>query len=117
MRDVYIIGTYSTAFRRWPDKSYKDLTAEAVQGALTDAGVDKDEVGEAFFASCVIGFLQDQHMVPGQVALRSMGFEGIPIFNVPLYQIHNTGRIWTSINKISNKNQFPLLKMTSILEI
>ena len=24
MRDVYIIGTYSTAFRRWPDKSYKN---------------------------------------------------------------------------------------------
>ena len=71
-----------TPFGRHMDKSYKDLTAEAVQGALTDAGVDKDEVGEAFFASCVIGFLQDQHMVPGQVALRSMGFEGIPIFNV-----------------------------------
>lgn len=82
MTDVYIAGVGMTPFGRHMDKSYKDLTAEAVQGALTDAGVDKDEVGEAFFASCVIGFLQDQHMVPGQVALRSMGFEGIPIFNV-----------------------------------
>ena len=82
MTDVYIAGVGMAPFGRHMDKSYKELTAEAVQMALTDAGANKSEVGEAFFASCVIGFLQDQHMVPGQVALRSMGFEGIPIFNV-----------------------------------
>ena len=82
MTDVYIAGVGMTKFGRHMDKSYKELTAEAVQQALGDAGIDKSEVGEAFFGSCVLGFLQDQHMVPGQVALRSMGFEGIPIFNV-----------------------------------
>ena len=80
MTDVYIAGVGMTPFGRHMDKSYKELTAEAVQMALTDAGANKSEVGEAFFASCVIGFLQDQHMVPGQVALRSMGFGVLGIF-------------------------------------
>ena len=78
MTDVYIAGVGMTPFGRHMDKSYKELTAEAVQMALTDAGANKSEVGEAFFASCVIGFLQDQHMVPGQVALRSRGLAPPP---------------------------------------
>lgn len=82
MTDIYIAGVGMTAFGRHLDKSYKDLTAEAVQLALADAGAQQAGIGQAYFASCVVGFLHDQHMVPGQVALRAMGFEGIPIFNV-----------------------------------
>jgi acetyl-CoA acetyltransferase len=82
MSGVYIAGVGMTRFGRYLDKNYKELTKEAVQGALTDAGADQADVMQAYYGSCVIGFLQDQHMVPGQVALRSMGFEGIPIFNV-----------------------------------
>lgn len=82
MTEVFIAGVGMTKFGRHLDKSYKELTAEAVQMALADAGAGTADVGEAFFASCVIGFLQDQHMIPGQIALRALGFEGIPIFNV-----------------------------------
>lgn len=82
MRDIYIAGVGMTKFGKHLDRDYKDLTAEAVQQAMVDAGAEIDDIKEAFFGSCVVGFLQDQHMVPGQVALRAMGFEGIPIFNI-----------------------------------
>lgn len=82
MSDIYIAGVGMTKFGRHLERSYKDLTREAVEAALSDAGADKRDVGQAIFASCVIGFLQKQDMIPGQIALRSMGFEGIPIFNV-----------------------------------
>ena len=35
---VYIVGIGSTALGRYPDKSVKDLTREAVDLALADAG-------------------------------------------------------------------------------
>ncbi len=82
MSDIYIAGVGMTKFGRHLERSYQDLTREAVEQALSDAGAEKSGVKHAFFGSCVIGFMQDQHMIPGQVALRSMGFEGIPIFNV-----------------------------------
>ena len=82
MSNIYVAGIGMTDFGRHPERSYKDLTREAVELALTDAGADKSDVGTAFFGSCVIGYMDGQHMIPGQVALRSMGFQSIPIFNV-----------------------------------
>lgn len=82
MTDIFIAGVGMTKFGRHLDRNYKDLTKEAVQLALKDAGAETTDVMQAYFGSCVLGLLQDQHMVPGQVALRSMGFEGIPVFNV-----------------------------------
>jgi len=80
--DVFIAGIGMTKFTRHLDRSYHDLTREAVELALGDAGADKGDISQAYFASCVLGFMQDQHLIPGQIALRSMGFEGIPIFNI-----------------------------------
>lgn len=82
MTDIYVAGVGMTKFGRHLERSYHDLTREAVELALSDAGAAKSDIAQAYFGSCVIGFLQDQHMIPGQIALRSMGFEGIPIFNV-----------------------------------
>lgn len=82
MADIYIAGIGMTKFGRHPDFSYQELTRQAVDLALEDAGASRQDIGQAVFSSCVIGFLQGQDMIPGQIALRSMGFEGIPIFNV-----------------------------------
>ena len=38
MSDVYLVGVYSTAFGKHPDKSVKALTREAYTGVLADAG-------------------------------------------------------------------------------
>ena len=82
MEDIFVAGVGMTKFGCHFDHSYKELAREAIEQALTDAGASKADVKQAFFASCVIGLMHDQHMIPGHVALRSMGFEGIPIFNL-----------------------------------
>lgn len=82
MDDIFVAGVGMTKFGRHFNLSYKELAKDAIEQALTDAGAEKEDVKQAFFASCVIGLMHDQHMIPGHVALRSMGFEGIPIFNL-----------------------------------
>ena len=84
MRDVYIIGTYSTAFRRWPDKSYKDLTRDAYLGALADAGLENgDQIENAWFGNC--GMWADaQGSIRGQVCMTPLVRDGLFPERVPL---------------------------------
>ena len=79
---VYVIGVSMTPFGRFFDKSVKQLTHEAVTGALSDASLEKGAVGAAYFSNTTQGLLEGQHLVPGEMALRDMGFEGIPMMNV-----------------------------------
>ena len=58
------------------------MTREAVDLALRDAGCGREAVQSAFFANAGQGALEGQFMIPGQLALRSCGFSGIPIVNV-----------------------------------
>ena len=79
---VYIAGISMTNFGVCPDKSIKDLTREAVTEALADANAAIGDIGAAFFGNVGQGLFEGQITIPGQVALRSMGFERIPIYNV-----------------------------------
>lgn len=81
MSEIYVVGVGMTPFGRHADKTVKDLTRMAVTEALADAGVPKDEIGAAFFANASQAALEGQYMIPGQIALRSMGFAKIPIIN------------------------------------
>ena len=63
--DVYVIGAAMTPFGRYLDKSVKQLTREAVSGALTDAGLAQREVAAAYFANTTQGVLEGQYLVPG----------------------------------------------------
>ena len=82
MTDVYLVGVSMTPFGKFLEKSVKDLTREAVEGALADAGAQKEDVGAAWFSNTTQGVLEGQHCVPGEIALRDMGFEAIPMSNV-----------------------------------
>jgi len=82
MGNVYVIGVSMTPFGRFFDKSVKQLTHEAVTAALSDASLEKGAVGAAYFSNTTQGLLEGQHLVPGQMALRDLGFEGIPMMNV-----------------------------------
>ncbi|MBU1347900.1 MAG: thiolase family protein [Alphaproteobacteria bacterium] len=82
MEDVYVVGVGMTRFGRLLDRSVKSLTREAVDLALSDAGLDKSAIQAAFFANAAQGYLEGQHMVRGQVALRSMGIGEIPVINI-----------------------------------
>jgi acetyl-CoA acyltransferase len=79
---VYIAGVGMTPTGKLLDRSIKQLTAEAVTAALSDAGVAREAIGAAYFSNATQGAIEGQTMVRGQIALRSMGFESIPIFNV-----------------------------------
>ncbi|UTP38270.1 thiolase family protein [Phenylobacterium sp. LH3H17] len=82
MRNVYVVGVGSTRFGRHTGVSVKQLTRSAVEEALRDAGLGVPAIQAAFFANTVQGALEGQIMVRGQMALRPLGIEGVPIFNV-----------------------------------
>jgi acetyl-CoA acyltransferase len=82
MRDTFVVGIHTTKFGKYPDKSIKDLTAEAIAGVLADAALSKDAIQSVFFANSGWGLQSYQHCIRGQVALRPLGIESIPITNV-----------------------------------
>lgn len=87
MDDVYVIGSYSTQFKKWPDRSYKDLTRDAYLGVLADAGFENgDDIGFAWFGNCFMGNW-GQESIRGQVCFIPLVREGlfperVPIINV-----------------------------------
>lgn len=82
MEDVYVIGVGMTPFGRMPDVDIKAMTRTAVETALADAGLGKSAIEAAFFANASQGHMERQHMIRGEIALRSMGIGGIPVVNV-----------------------------------
>ena len=79
---VWIVGVGMTPFGVWPDASVKSLTQQAVSEAVADAGVQLGDVQAAYFGNTCQDVLEGQIVVAGQIALRSMGFERIPMVNV-----------------------------------
>jgi acetyl-CoA C-acetyltransferase len=77
MRPVAVIGIGKTTFGAFPDRDLRSLAIEAVEHALTDAGVSAGAV-QAFYLGNFAGpsFVGQNHLAPyiGSAA----GFEGIP---------------------------------------
>jgi len=82
VEDIYVVGVGMTPFGRMLDSDMKSLSKTAVEAALADAGIDKPVVEAAFFGNASQGHMERQHMIRGEVALRSMGIGGIPVVNV-----------------------------------
>ena len=82
MEDIYVIGVGMTPFGRLLDLDMKTLSRMAVEGALADAGIDKKNIEGAYFGNASQGHMERQHMIRGEIALREMGIEGIPVVNV-----------------------------------
>ncbi|CAO3427858.1 thiolase family protein [Azospirillum endophyticum] len=86
-RDVYIIGVHTTPFRRWPEKTFKDLTRETYLGALTDAGLDSGQpIEAAWFGNCLM-HCWGQASTRGNIAFIPLVRDGLfpdraPIINV-----------------------------------
>jgi acetyl-CoA acetyltransferase len=58
------------------------MAHEVTNQALKDAGLDKAALQAAFFSNTFWGMFSNQHSIRGQVALRSMGIDAIPVTNV-----------------------------------
>src|SRR3990172_4225251 len=82
VNDVYIVGIAMTGLGKFPARSVKDLTREAVHGALDDAHCGVSDIQAAWFANTRQGMMEGQNVIRGQCALRPLGFAGIPIANV-----------------------------------
>lgn len=80
--NVYVAGVGMTPFGRHVEKSIYDLSGAAIAEALQDAGLVPADIGAAFYAGATNGVLQGQTCIPGPIALRRAGFQGIPVFSV-----------------------------------
>jgi acetyl-CoA acetyltransferase len=87
MTDVYLIGTSCTAFGKHPDRSFKDLTREAYEALLADAGLDDGgPIESAWFGNCGMGSF-GQRNIRGQVCFTPLVRDGrfperVPMINV-----------------------------------
>jgi acetyl-CoA acetyltransferase len=82
MRNVKIIGGAITKFGKHMERNMKSLAAEAVTGALKDAGITKEQLGGAWVGNAAQGILDGQEMIRGQVVLHPLGITKIPVFNI-----------------------------------
>ncbi|KQU47265.1 thiolase [Rhodococcus sp. Leaf278] len=73
-----------TPFGIHRDKTNYELAQWAVRDALADTGpgTGPQTIDVAFFASTTNSILHDQGMISGEIALREMGIQRIPIHNV-----------------------------------
>jgi len=87
MPDAYIIGTYSTRFKKWPEKSHKDLTRDAYLGVLEDAGMTNgDQIEFAWFGnSSMAGW--GQPSIRSQVCFSPLVEEGLFPQRVPMVNV------------------------------
>lgn len=76
-----MIGRGMTRFAKFLDRPLRDMAHEAVNAALSDAGLSSADIEAAYCSNAIAGLITNQEMIRGQVALRSMGFEGLPIIN------------------------------------
>ena len=82
MRDVFIVGVGMTRFGQNLDRSTADLARAAVTVALADAGVQARDMEAVVYANTAQGTIECQNGIKGQHALRPIGIETAPFFNV-----------------------------------
>ncbi|MDM0028235.1 thiolase family protein [Variovorax saccharolyticus] len=82
MNDIYVVGVGMTPFGRLLERTVYDMVEEAVLLAVTDAGCTLGDIGSAFYSTLTNGQFQGQTAIPGPIAMRRLGIEGIPVFSV-----------------------------------
>jgi acetyl-CoA acetyltransferase len=82
MRDVYVIGVGMIRFGKYPDETVRTMAEKAVKLVLEDSQLDKKDLQAAFFSNTFWGMFANQHSIRGQVVLRGMGIDKIPVTNV-----------------------------------
>lgn len=87
MRDVYVLGSTTTKFQRWPDRSHEDLVREAVLGVLSDAGLtDGSAIASAHVGTCAL-HLFGQSNIRGQALLWPLMREGRLVAQMPIINV------------------------------
>jgi acetyl-CoA acetyltransferase len=76
MQDIHIIGGAMTRFGRHPGVLAPELAQQAILKAMDDAGVTPADIQAVYCANVLGG------MILGQLVVRDLGFDGIPVYNV-----------------------------------
>ncbi len=69
-------------FGKYPDKTVRTMAEESIELVLKDAGLNKKDLQAVFFSNTFWGMFSNQHSIRGQVILRGMGIDRIPVTNV-----------------------------------
>jgi len=64
------------------DRTLKSLAGEAIEAAISDAGIGSSDIQAAWMGNGAGGVVQGQEMISGQIALRELGIGAIPVINV-----------------------------------
>lgn len=68
MRDVFVIGVATTAFKRWPEATHRALTQQVLDAVERDAGVALARADGVWFGNCALHMF-GQATSRGQVVL------------------------------------------------
>lgn len=82
MDNVYIIGVGMIRFGKYLDQSVRTMAEKAINLALADCSLQKKDLQSAYFSNTFWGMFDNQHSIRGQVVLRGMGIDKIPVVNV-----------------------------------
>src|SRR4029453_5934407 len=89
MRDVYVIGAYTTAFKKHPGMSFGDLAREAYLGTLSDAGMKNGaHIETGWLGNCGMGFW-GQNPIRAQALFQPLVEEGRFPERVPMLNVEN----------------------------
>jgi len=102
MNDVFVVGVGMTRFTRHLERSLHELSAEALDAALTDADCERADLESAFYSGATNGYLQGQDLIPGQVIFSKIGIEGIPVFNIENACVSGTSAFHLAIQSIKS---------------
>jgi len=80
---AWIVAIASTPFRRWPDRSFRELGREATTAALSDLRIDDGAIDSAWFGNCAMG-VWGQSNIRGQTVLDPLMREGLLPAGVPV---------------------------------
>ncbi len=80
--NAIIAGVGMTRFGKHLETGLKALGGEAVEAAIKDAGIRKEDIEAAWVGNAAAGLITGQECIRGQVVLRSVGIGKIPVINV-----------------------------------
>ncbi|MEO8601652.1 MAG: thiolase family protein [bacterium] len=81
-QQAIIAGVGMTHFGKHLETGLKAIGAEAVRGAVADAGIGLEDIEAAYVGNAAAGLVTGQECIRGQVILRSLGLGRIPVVNV-----------------------------------
>jgi acetyl-CoA acyltransferase len=82
MPDAYIAGVGMIRFAKYPDRTVRDMAEEAIKLVLEDAKLAAGDIEAVYFSNTFWGMFANQHSIRGQVIMRGLGVDKIPVVNV-----------------------------------